>query len=400
MDFKRYLAELKSEPIPKEMAFTEAEFRSRVGKVRGYMAENGLDALLATEVPNVCYLSGFETFVPNNFACMILPSEGEPTLQVAEFEIPGALLNSWVEDVRATRFNDAEATAKEFAGILQQHKLDGKRIGLETKLNGFTIELYERLKVALPGATFVDASDLVFRARLVKSPAELAFMRKAADIVRQALDETLKSVRAGMSENDIAAVAYAALARGGSEYFSCQPCVMAAHRAGWIHTSQRGMPLKAGQTAMMEMGAFCHRYVSAVMHTVVVGEPSPAVTRLTKAAHETLDLVQQSVRPGRTAHEAAGEIKKGLDPVRDEAYSTGMFGYAVGLSFPPTWREGRFMIAEGVEQPFLPGMAFLTPVTLRHPGVLGVGFTDTFVVTDNGCEALTARDRSLTVVKA
>jgi Xaa-Pro aminopeptidase len=400
MDFKQYLAELKNKSIPKEMAFTDAEFRGRVQKVRGFMAESGLDALLVTEVPNVCYLSGFETFVPNNFACMILPGAGDPTLQVAEFEIPGALLNSWVEDVRATRFNDPEATAKEFAEILGQHKLDGKRIGLETRLNGFTIELYEKLKAALPGANFVDASDLVFRARLIKSSAELVYMRKAADIVRPALDETLNSVRTGMTENDIAAVAYAALARGGSEFFSCQPCVMAAHRAGWIHTSQRGMRLKAGQTAMMEMGAFCHRYVSAVMHTVVIGEPSPAVTRLTKAAHNTLDLVRQAVRPGRSAHEAAREIRKGLDPVQHEAYSTGMFGYAVGLSFPPTWREGRFMIAEGVEQTFSPGMAFLTPVTLRHPGVLGVGFTDTFVVTETGCEALTARDRSLTVVKA
>jgi Xaa-Pro aminopeptidase len=398
MDFRQYLAALRSQPIPKEMAFPEAEYRCRIAKLRSHMAERGLDALLVTEVSNVSYLSGFETFVPNNFACLTLSGEGEPTLQVAEFEIPGALLNSWVGDVRATRFNDPDATAGEFAAILQQHGLDGKRIGLETRLNGFTIDLYERLKRALPSARFSDASDLVFRVRLVKSPRELALMGKAANIVRPALAETLASITAGMTENDIAAVAYAALARGGSEYFSCQPCVMAAHRAGWIHTSQRGMRIEAGQTAMMEMGAFCHRYVAAVMHTVAVGDPAPAVMRLTEAAHRTLELVEQAVRPGRSAHDAAREIKRGLDPVREEAYSTGMFGYAVGLSFPPTWREGSFMIAEGVEQTFEPGMTFLTPVTLRHPGMLGVGFTDTFVVTERGCEALTARDRSLKIV--
>jgi Xaa-Pro aminopeptidase len=58
------------------------------------------------------------------------------------------------------------------------------------------------------------------------------------------------------------------------------------------------------------------------------------------------------------------------------------------------------MIAEGVQQTFSPGTAFLTPLTLRHPGVLGIGFTDTFVVTETGCEALTARDRTLTVEPA
>jgi hypothetical protein len=46
MDFQQYLTELKHKPIPKEMAFTEAEFRARVQKARDYMAENGLDALL------------------------------------------------------------------------------------------------------------------------------------------------------------------------------------------------------------------------------------------------------------------------------------------------------------------------------------------------------------------
>jgi Xaa-Pro aminopeptidase len=173
---------------------------------------------------------------------------------------------------------------------------------------------------------------------------------------------------------------------------------MGAHRAGWIHTSQRGLRVEVGQTVVMEMGAFCHRYVSAVMHTVAVGDPSPAVMRLVKAAHHTLELVQKAVRPGRSAHDAASEIKKGLDPVHEEAYSTGMFGYAVGLSFPPTWREGTFMIAEGVDQTFSPGMAFLTPVTLRYPGQVGVGFTDTFIVTESGCQALTARDRSLKIV--
>ena len=77
-----------------------------------------------------------------------------------------------------------------------------------------------------------------------------------------------------------------------------------------------------------------------------------------------------------------------------------MFGYSVGLSFPPTWREGKFMIAEGVHQPFVPGMTFLSPITLRLPGTTGIGFTETFAVTERGCELLTARDRALVVVPA
>jgi Xaa-Pro dipeptidase len=398
MNFKQYLAELTSRPMPKEMAFPEAEYRRRVQKVRDGMAKRGLDALLVTDVPNICYLSGYETFVPNNFACLVLPGDAEPTLQVPEFEIPGALLNGWVTDVRASRFNDPDAAIKEFTGILRERKLDGKRIGLEIKLAGLGIELYEGLKGSLPRATFMDASDLVFDARLVKSSLELAHMRKAAEIVKTAITASLAAVRPGVTENDVASVAYAVLAKEGSEYFSCQPCVMGGHRTGWIHTSQKRTRIKAGDTVMMELGAFYHRYMSAVMHTAVVGQPSRAVEKLVKASTETLNLIQQSVKPGRTAHEVACEAKKGLQDVSDEAYSTGMFGYSVGLSFPPTWREGRFMIAEGVHQPFAPGMTFLSPITLRLPGTVGIGFTETFAVSETGCELLTARDRTLVVV--
>src|SRR5204863_2239142 len=153
---------------------------------------------------------------------------------------------------------------------------------------------------------------------------------RAAEIVKTAITASLAAVRPGVSENDIASVAYAALAREGSEYFSCQPCVMGGHRTGWIHTSQKRTRIKAEDTVMMELGAFYHRYMSAVMHTVVVGQPSRAVERLVKASAETLSLIQQNVKPGRAAHEVACEVKNGLRNVDEEAYSTGMFGYSVG----------------------------------------------------------------------
>lgn len=398
MNFAQYLEALKSAPIPKEMAFPEAEYASRVAKIRTFMAEEELDALLITDVPNVCYVSGYETFVPNNFACMVLTIDGEPALQVAEFEIPGALLNSWVKDVRPTRFNDIDAVSRQLTAILAEKKLDGKRIGIETRLGGYNIETYESMKRALPNASFVDASNIVFRARLVKSPAEIVHMREAAAIATASLAETLKTIKNGSSENEVAAVAYAELARRGSEYFSCQPCVSVGHRAGWIHTSQRGARIGPGQTLIMELGAFVRRYVGGVMHTAVVGDPSKDVLRLAKASDDTLNLVQSCVKPGRSVHDVALEVKRGLDGLKDEVYTTGMFGYAVGLSFPPTWREGKFMIAEGVHETFVPGMTFLTPVTVRLPGKLGVGYTETFLVTENGCEVLTARDRSLKII--
>ena len=286
----------------------------------------------------------------------------------------------------------------ELAEIVKERKLDGKRIGIETKMSGLNVSLYEGLKAILPGASFIEASDVVFQARLIKSPAEVNHMRTAAAIAKKGIEATVNAVRPGVTENDLASVAYGTAVKDGSEYFSCQPVVVGAHRTGWIHTSHRGARIEAGHTVTIEVGAFHHRYMSAIMHTVVLGKPNKTIERFTKASNETIDLILEIARPGRTAHEVAVEAKKGIAGVSDEAYSTGMFGYSVGLSLPPTWREGLIVLAEGIHRPLEAGMTFLSPITLREPGVRGVGFSETYVLTETGCEVLTAHDRSLTVI--
>jgi Xaa-Pro dipeptidase len=400
MDYTQYLRELTSRPIPKELAFPEAEYHRRADAVRGFMDEKGVDVLLVTFIPNVCYLSGYQAFAADLHACLVLPREGEPTLQVAELEIPGALLNGWVKDVRGVRWTDADAIRTELCGLLKDRELDGKRIGVETRRSGLSIDVHEALKRALPGASLVDASDLVPRVRLIKSPGELDHMRKAARITRKGIEAALDAIRPGVTENDIASAGFQALVKEGSEYFSSQPIVAGAHRSGWVHTSFKRTPIQAGQTVILEFGAAYHRYTSAIMHTAAVGAPSPAVERLVKASHEALDALFQAVRPGRTAHEVAREVEKTLKDIAGEAYWTGMYGYSIGLGFPPTWREMITFIAEGVDQPLQPGMTFHSPISLRLPGTSGVGFSETWVVTETGCEVLTEHDRALTVVPA
>jgi len=140
MDYKQYLAELTSRPIPKEMAFPESEYRRRVDRVRGFMDEKGLDVLLVTFIPNVCYMTGYQAFAADLHACMVLPRDGEPTLQVTELEIPGALLNGWVKDVRGVRWTAPDALSGELSGLLKERKLDGHGAGLETKRTWLAME--------------------------------------------------------------------------------------------------------------------------------------------------------------------------------------------------------------------------------------------------------------------
>ncbi|MFQ5875350.1 MAG: M24 family metallopeptidase [Dehalococcoidia bacterium] len=400
MDYKQYLEQLTSRPIPKEMAFSEEEYRRRVEKVKGIMDGQGLDALLVTFVPNVCYMSGYQAFAADLYVCFVLPRDGEPALQVAELEIPAALLAGWVKDVRGVRWIDPEAVTTELVGILKERGLENKRIGVETKRSGLNIDVYQGLKRSLPNARLVDASDVVIQARMVKSSAELDHMRRAAAITKKGIEAALPAIKPGMTDNQVASVGFQAMVAEGSEYFSTQPVVTSGHRTGWVHTSFKRNPIKVGDTVILEFGAAYHRYTAAIMHTAVVGEPSDELRRVADASSATLDLLFQSVKPGRTAHDVALEVKKELGGLGDEIYWTGMFGYAIGLGFPPTWREMITYIAEGIDQLLLPGMTYHSPISLRIPGSAGIGFSETWAVTETGCEILTEHDRELYVIPA
>ncbi|MCK1496700.1 Xaa-Pro peptidase family protein [Bradyrhizobium sp. 188] len=399
MNNKQELKDLAERPVPKELAFPEAEYRLRIEKVRNVMDQKGLDVLLVTYPPDLSYLSGYQSFGSGWYSCMVLPREGEPILHMHGLEIGPATLTSWVKDIRAVPWSYNDGVAVGLAEILKERGLMGAQIGIWTKRPGLSIDLYEGLKRALPDATLVDASGVVAQPRMVKSPAELQYMRSSARITMKAFDAVLPVIKAGISDNQVAAVLYQTLVNEGSEYFSTQPIVSVGQRNCFGHTTFRRTPIQAGDTVALEFGAAYQRYTSAIFHTVSIGKPSSLVEKRARVINETLDLLLQAAKPGRTAHDVARDIGAGMNGISATPSSLRVYGYSIGLGLPPTWGEDIYFIREGLELELKPGMTFHSPLTVRVPGTPGVGFSETWVVTETGCEILTMHNRELTVVE-
>ena len=81
-----YLKECLKEPVPREWSFPESEYRARLEKTRKAMDEAGIDVLLVHAIVDNCYLSGYQSLWPEAYACLIVPREGEPFMQVGEIE--------------------------------------------------------------------------------------------------------------------------------------------------------------------------------------------------------------------------------------------------------------------------------------------------------------------------
>lgn len=368
------VAELKRQSIPKELAFPEEEYRWRLSKVREAMDKAGVEVLLVHNTPDICYLTGFQTFFATWYSCLVVPLAGDLVLQTAELEVPSALVHTplALEVVTYPWYEAGEAGAQ-LGPILKARGLANKRTGVQPS-GGLAAVDYERLKGALPDQAFGDASDLVFSVRVVKSPAEVAHLRKAAELTAAGIRGAQAAVATAKTDNEVGAAASGAMAAAGSEYFSIQPIITTGYRSGLVHLTYKRVPLQTGDTVFMEIAGCYQRYSAPMMRTSVLSAPSREVLQLAELCQASLQLVLENVRPGRTGHDAAEAIRKGLASVYDPGvYYHDYFGYSVGIGFPPTWTDGPMYIALGVHQPLRPGMVFHTARANRLPGRVEIG---------------------------
>ncbi len=398
-----YLADCLKEPVPREWAFPESEYRERLVKVRRAMDEAGLDALLVHGVVDMCYLSGYQTLWPDAYACLIVPREGEPFMQVAEVEAGLAVLHGWVKDMVTYNWVGSDSAPTQLAQILEDRGFAKKRIGVQAgriemgNRGPLDAATYLRLKELLPNAQLVDVTYLMFNIRVVKSPAELEHMRRAARISSVGMRAAIEAAAPGLTDNDLARVGAQVMIDEGSEFFSIDPIVSTGHRSGWFHTTYKRFPLKVGDHLLLEFGGCYERYTAPLMRTVVLGEPSDQAKRIIEVGLNTLNLLYENVRAGHTAHDVAVATKKGLASIDGEIFRSGHFGYSIGLGFPPTWTDGPMYIAEGNDTVLKPGMTFHTPHSLRIPARFVIGTSESIAVTETGCELLTQLEREVVV---
>jgi Xaa-Pro dipeptidase len=381
MDDKAYVRALKSEPIPSELSFPKAEYEARLKRLYAEMDARGLDALLISDPGNMFYVSGYYTFETSLHACVLLPRRGDAAIQVASLEVGVAVLKTWIDEVIGYDWSKSGDIVDQLTRLLRARGLAGKRIGIEALLTGFRIQHLRDLEAALEGTSFVDASDILYKSRVVKSAAELECHRKAAAITWAGIQAGLAAIAPHKTDGEVAGVAYEAMARAGTEFMSI--------RHGWAHTHFMRVPLKLGDTVFLEFGGVYKRYCSPMMRTAFIGKPGEQVLRVNEALKNCVARIIATAKPGRTCHDVAVEARKALAPVADEAFHSGVYGYTVGAQFPPSWVEGSAFFA-----------VFHTPTCFRVPNRFGIGLSETLLITESGCEPLTQKTRDLHIIPA
>ncbi|MCC7271757.1 MAG: aminopeptidase P family protein [Alphaproteobacteria bacterium] len=381
--------------------FTTEELADRRRRTAAEMARRGLDALLIFRQESMYWLTGYDTFGYVFFQCLVLGADGRMTLLTRAPDLRQARFTSVVEDVRVW-VDEAGATPEaQLRDILAEQRLAGGRLGVEWHAYGLTAAGGFRLKDALDGfCRLDDASDLVSRLRLVKSPAELAHVRRAAELVDAAHDAAVAETRAGAFEGDILAALQGAVFRGGGDDPANEQIIGSGPGALMCRYFTGRRHLSADDQMTLEIAGVHRHYHACLMRTVRVGPPPAEQRGMHAAAVESFLAAEAAVRPGRPLGEVFDAHARVLDAAGHRANRMNGCGYSLGATFAPNWMDTAdlSMLFHGNPTPAAPGMVlFIHIIVFDSVRNLAMTSGATVAVTASGCERLTRTPLDLVV---
>ena len=265
--------------------------------------------------------------------------------------------------------------------VLKRKKL--KRIGFESAWMRY--EDYAKVKEELPlGVSFKPVSRLVEELRMVKSKAEIELIRSSVQANSEAYARTMKRIRPGAREQDIAAELEYQMRILGAEKPAFETIVASGARSALPHAQPTARRLEESELLLIDMGASLNGYSSDMTRVAYSGVPPRRIREVYKAVLEAQLAAVNAVHAGTTASKVDGTARgvlKQHELEREFVHST---GHGLGLEIherPRIGRKDKTRLRAGMVITIEPGVYI--------DGLGGVRIEDTVLVTENGCEVLT-----------
>ncbi|MCP4353090.1 MAG: aminopeptidase P family protein [Desulfobacterales bacterium] len=378
--------------------FTKEEFAGRREQAIALMAEQKLDGLLMFRQESMYYLTGYDSFGYVFFQCLYLGADGSMTLLTRAPDLRQARHTSVIEDIRIWVDRPDADPALDLKEILAEHNCKGRSIGVEYDAYGLTAKNGKMLEAALSGfCVLEDASDLVSRLRVVKSQAELVYVRKAAELADLALDEAYRVACPGADEGEILAAMQGAIFAGGGDYPGNEFIIGSGNDALLCRYRSGRRKLDAQDQLTLEWAGVYRHYHAAMMRTVPVGRATTHHREMHKVAVEAMYACTESLRPGVPIGEVFDAYAKTCDNAGMRSHRLNATGYSMGATFAPNWMDWPMFYHDN---PVLaePNMVFfLHMILMDSESGYAMCPGHTVVVTEKGCEVLSGHSLELVI---
>ncbi|MCF6525114.1 Xaa-Pro peptidase family protein [Streptomyces sp. JJ36] len=378
-------------------AVPETEYAARTGALRAAMRRRGLAALALASPENVHYLTGLDHLGHFAFTLLVLPRGGPPVLVARRME--RHTLAAQVPGVRRELYGETQDPARVVARALASVVPPGGTVGVEEQSMALPPALLARVRAALPGARWTDCTALPARLRAVKSPAEIALVRRAAAVTSTAMAAALAAAGTGVSERSVAARAQWAMTEAGGAQPGFVPLIRSTARLSQEHVTWREHRLAPGEGLFVELSGCVHRYHAPMSRTVYCGGVPAGAAEAAAASAAGLRAARAALVPGARTGEVYAAWAAAVAAVTGRRPRRHHCGYLTGIGFPPSWVGGGSVpgVRSGGRTRVRAGMVLHLMSWVEQPA--GHVVSDTALVTEDGCELLTRAPRELLVTR-
>ena len=403
---KQYLREQVDWP----QAFPPEEYATRRAKLRKALAADDLDAIYVTMPADITYLTGYDMvwYHSRSLTGLLLRADSDDPLFIDGW--PHTTLVSTTPEITNVVFYERGPVADVIALIADRVKSLGLADGrLATQRWSYAPhgDVIDSLSDCLTeaGATVSDASFLIEEIRLIKSPLEIALMRKTANIADAAMAAARDAIRPGILETEIEGILIGAMMAAGGGYPALRSMIGSGPRSGTHHAPAQARAVKAGDLVFIDFCACLERYHINLNRTFSLGEPDPRWRDLMDRSAGCIDAVVAGIAPGDSLYKVHAIADDYIDRngLRPQCWYNG--GYVLGIAVPQDWvgvhRTHPTPDGPG-DRPLAPGMIFNLEnqfdVWEDWPGGSGAAYIESFLMTDSGLEVLSSLPRNLVVV--
>jgi Xaa-Pro dipeptidase len=368
-------AELPAIPIPP--AITTTERLQRIAEARTLMGRHGIDAIIVEAGPSLDYFTGVQWWRSERLTAAVIPARGDPIIVTPFFEKP-SIAESLSIPAEIRTWNEDEEPLKLVAEFLRTKR--ARNVGFEETDRYFILD---RLKQQLPALHVVSGNPVVRGCRMIKSPAELALMQAANDIMLASLRYAAERTRDGMVPADVDALIAAAQKKLGAAYDG--GLVLIGEASAYPHGSHKPQIVRRGEIVLMDCTCAVHGYQADITRTYVFGaDPTAEQRKLWDQVHRGQQIAIETAKVGLTAGAVDDAVRRtyeswGFGPAYRLPGLPHRTGHGIGMEV----HEPVYLV-HGEMTPLAPGMCFSDEPGLYIPGKFGVRIEDCWHMTDSG----------------
>lgn len=381
-----------------------SEYSRRLGQMRQYMADHGLEGLCIFGANRTFYLSGFHHVATERPVVLVVPLQGELALLAPHLEeenIP--IRNPNIKEVKIYReYPGLKHPMLYLAELLQDKGLADKSLGVDsTGWGGGWGYRGPSLADVAPQAHLTNIKDVIDDMRMIKSAEEIELIRLSAHFGNVAHTLLQDYVELGKSELEIAhraaadAAAYMVRAMpagwepksgAGGAYvnFTSGP------KTAFNHRQTGGRKIQPGDVLATDVGAEVGGYLSELERMLIVGPLTDRHKKYFDLEVQLQDIAFAAIRPGNRCCDVEKAVNQFLEAHDLYPLTRTHIGHGIGFEA----HEAPFLDL-GDETVLQPGMVLTVEPCLFVPGFAGFRNSDTVLVTADGLEMLTYYPRDL-----